>query len=77
MGHERRDIVGRGGSLGVEPKVRVDAPSEHVLNERTRSHEVVGRDQDRRVVLFWRMKGCGGRRRKRRLDGGLRRFLPL
>ena len=77
MGHERRDVVGRRGSLGVKPEIRVYSSSEHVLNERARSHEVVGRDQDRRVVLFWRMKGCGGRRRKRRLDGGLRRFLPF
>ena len=77
MGHKRRDIVGRRGSLGVKPEVRVYSSSEHVLDERTRSHEVVGRDQDRGVVLFWRMRGCGGRRRNRRLDGGLRRFLPL
>ena len=59
MGHEGRDVVGRRGSLGVETEVRVYSASKHVLDQRTRGHEVVGRDQDRRVVLFRRMKGCG------------------
>ena len=77
MGHKRRDVVGRRGSLGVEAKVRVYSPSEHVLDQRTRGHKVAGRNEDRWVVLFWRVRGCGGWRREGRFDGGLRCFLPL
>ena len=77
MRHEGRDVVGRRGGLGVESKVGVYAASKHVLDQRTRGHEVVSRNKDRRVVLFRRVRGCRAWRREGRFDGGLRCFLPL
>ena len=77
MRHEGRDVVGRRGSLGIEAKVRIYPASKHVLDQRTRGHEVASRNEDRRVVLFRRVRGCGAWRREGRFDGGLRCLLPL
>ena len=59
MGHEGRDVVGRRGGLGIEPKVCVYFASNHVLDQGTWGHGVVDRNEDGWIVLFRRVSGCG------------------
>ena len=59
MGHERRDVVGRGRGLGIKSKVCVYLAPDQVLDQGAWGHGVVKRDEDGRVVMFRRMIGCG------------------
>ena len=58
-GHERRDVIGRWGGLGVEAEIGVYFPAHQVLDQGTWRHGVVDRDQNGGVIMFRRVSGCG------------------